>query len=65
MGTISTCSSRRLARNEHTVRTWLKAYQAAGPQGLENTPQSGRPATKGLGKRGCCVAVDLVALPCL
>jgi len=39
--------ARRLDRNEHTIRTWLKAYQTAGLQGLQNTPQSGRPATKG------------------
>jgi transposase len=37
----------RLDRNEHTIRTWLKAYQTAGLPGLPNTPQSGRPATKG------------------
>ena len=41
--------AQRLDRNEHTVRTWLKAYQTAGLQGLQNTPQSGRPATKGQG----------------
>ena len=41
--------ARRLARNEHTIRTWLKAYQAAGLPGLQNTPQPGRPATKGQG----------------
>jgi transposase len=39
--------ARRLDRNEHTVRTWLKAYQTAGLLGLHNTPQPGRPATKG------------------
>jgi transposase len=39
--------ARRLDRNEHTIRTWLKAYQTAGLQGLQNTPPSGRPATKG------------------
>ena len=39
--------ARRLDRNEHTIRTWLKAYQTAGLQGLQNPPQSGRPATKG------------------
>ena len=39
--------AQRLDRNEHTMRTWLKAYQTAGLQGLHNTPQSGRPATKG------------------
>jgi transposase len=39
--------AQRLDRNEHTIRTWLKAYQTAGLQGLHNTPQPGRPATKG------------------
>ena len=39
--------AQRLDRNEHTIRTWLKAYQASGLQGLHNTPQPGRPATKG------------------
>jgi|SRR5918993_5298572 transposase len=39
--------AQRLARNEHTIRTWLKAYQTSGLQGLYNTPQPGRPATKG------------------
>ena len=39
--------ARRLDRNEHTIRTWLKAYHASGLPGLENTPQSGRPATQG------------------
>jgi transposase len=39
--------AQRLDRNEHTIRTWLKAYQTAGLQGLQNTPQPGRPATKG------------------
>jgi len=39
--------ARRLDRNEHTIRTWLKAYHTAGLQGLQNTPQSGCPATKG------------------
>jgi transposase len=39
--------ARRLARNEHTIRTWLKAYRSAGLPGLQNTPQSGRPATIG------------------
>jgi transposase len=39
--------AQRLDRNEHTIRTWLKAYQTAGLQGLQNTPQSGRPAIKG------------------
>ena len=38
--------AQRLDRNEHTMRTWLKAYQTAGLQGLHNTPQPGRPATK-------------------
>jgi transposase len=41
--------ARRLERNEHTIRTWLKAYQRAGLPGLQNTLQSGRPATKGQG----------------
>jgi transposase len=39
--------ARRLDRNEHTIRTWLKAYRLAGLAGLQNTPQPGRPATKG------------------
>src|SRR5215467_6272951 len=39
--------ARRLDRNEHTMRTWLKAYRVAGLVGLHNTPQPGRPATKG------------------
>src|ERR671938_1375417 len=39
--------AQRLDRNEHTIRTWLRAYQTAGLQGLHNTPQPGRPATKG------------------
>ena len=39
--------ARRLNRNEHTIRTWLKAYRGAGLPGLHNTPQSGRPATIG------------------
>ena len=39
--------AQRLDRNEHTIRTWLKAYQTSGLQGLQNTPQPGRPATKG------------------
>jgi transposase len=29
------------------MRTWLKAYRTAGLKGLQNTPQSGRPATTG------------------
>jgi transposase len=39
--------AQRLDRNEHTIRTWLKAYRSAGLPGLHNTPQPGRPATKG------------------
>jgi transposase len=39
--------AQRLDRNEHTIRTWLKAYQTSGLPGLHNTPQPGRPATKG------------------
>jgi transposase len=39
--------AQRLDRNEHTIRTWLKAYRTAGLPGLYNTPQSGRPATLG------------------
>ncbi len=39
--------AQRLDRNEHTIRTWLKAYETAGLQGLQSTPQPGRPATKG------------------
>ena len=41
--------ARRLDRNAHTIRPWLKAYQTAGLSGLHNTPQPGRPATKGHG----------------
>ena len=39
--------AQRLDRNEHTIRTRLKAYRIAGLAGLHNTPQPGRPATKG------------------
>jgi transposase len=39
--------AQRLDRNEHTIRTWLKAYRTLGLPGLYNTPQSGRPATLG------------------
>lgn len=39
--------ARRLDRNEHTIRSWLKAYRTAGLSGLQNTPQSGRPAITG------------------
>ena len=39
--------AQRLDRNEHTIRTWLKAYQTAGLPGLQSTPQPGRSATKG------------------
>jgi transposase len=39
--------AQRLNRNEHPMRTWLKAYRTAGLPGLHNTPQSGRPATTG------------------
>ena len=39
--------AQRLDRTEHTMRTWLKAYQTAGLHGLHNTPQPGRPATTG------------------
>jgi transposase len=49
--------ARRLDRNEHTIRTWLKAYRTAGLPGLRNTPQSGRPATTGQ-----CVAEQLEQL---
>ena len=41
--------ARRLDRNAPTIRTWLKAYQVSGLPGLQNTPQPGRPATKGQG----------------
>ena len=41
--------AQRLDRNEPTIRTWLKAYRAEGLAGLRNTPQPGRPATKGQG----------------
>jgi transposase len=39
--------ARRLDRNAHTIRTWLKAYRRAGLKGLQNTLQPGRPATTG------------------
>ncbi len=39
--------AQRFDRNEHTIRTRLKAYQTAGLPGLQHTPQPGRPATKG------------------
>src|SRR5215470_14229435 len=39
--------AQRLDRNEHTIRTWVKAYQTSGLQGLHSSPQSGRPARKG------------------
>jgi transposase len=39
--------AQRLDRNEHTIRTWLKAYRTAGLPGLSNTPPPGRPATTG------------------
>jgi transposase len=39
--------AQRLARNEHTIRKWLKTYQAQGVNALDNTPPSGRPPTKG------------------
>src|SRR5215471_14019098 len=39
--------AQRLDRNAHTIRTWLKAAQTTGLQGLQNTPHPGRPATKG------------------
>src|SRR5215510_7539347 len=41
--------AQRLDRNAHTIRTWLKAYRTEGLAGLRNTPQPGRPATKGQG----------------
>ena len=41
--------AQHLDRNEHTIRTWLKAYRAEGLAGLHNTPQPGRPGTKGHG----------------
>src|SRR5262245_7771915 len=41
--------ARCLDRNEHPIRTWLKAYQTAGLPGLQNTPQPRRPATQGQG----------------
>src|SRR5919202_9792 len=41
--------AQRLDRNEHTIRTWLKAYRAEGLAGLRNTPPPGRPATTGHG----------------
>jgi transposase len=39
--------AQRVDRNEHTIRPWLKAYRTSGLPGLHNTPQPGRPATKG------------------
>jgi predicted ArsR family transcriptional regulator len=47
--------AQHLDRNEHTIRTWLKAYRAEGLAGLRNTPQPGRPATKG---QGCSPETD-------
>jgi transposase len=41
--------AQRVDRNEHTIRTWLKAYRAEGLAGLRTTPPPGRPATKGQG----------------
>lgn len=38
--------SKILNRNAHTVRSWLKAYQSLGIDGLYDTPQPGRPASK-------------------
>jgi transposase len=38
--------AQRLARNEHTIRKWLKAYHGQGLSGLDNAPPPGRPATK-------------------
>jgi len=51
--------ARRLDRNEHTIRTWLKAYRSAGLTGLHNTPQPGRPAT--LGQRVSAQIAQLLA----
>ena len=39
--------AQRLDRNEHTIRTWLKADQTAGLTNCRRPPQPGRPATKG------------------
>jgi transposase len=39
--------AQRLARNEHTIRKWLKTYHAQGVSALDNTPPPGRPPTKG------------------
>lgn len=38
--------ARRLERNEHTIRKWLKAYDDHGLAGLDNAPPPGRPGTK-------------------
>ena len=38
--------AQRFARNDHTSRTWLKAYDAQGRAGLDNAPPRGRPATQ-------------------
>lgn len=38
--------AKTLNRNAHTVRGWLKAYQSLGIDGLYDTPQPGRPASK-------------------
>ena len=42
--------ARRLDHNEHTIRTWLKAYRTAGLSGVQNTPQraAGHHRTAGL-----------------
>lgn len=38
--------SKRMNRNEHTVRKWIKSYETNGIEGLEDTPQPGRPASQ-------------------
>lgn len=38
--------AQRLARNEHTIRKWLNAYEDQGLTGLANTPPPGRPGIK-------------------
>ncbi len=39
--------AKRLERTEQTVRTWLKAYQREGIEGLSDAPRPGRPPLKG------------------
>jgi transposase len=38
--------SQQLARNQHTIRLWLKRYKEDGIEGLKDKKQPGRPARK-------------------